>query len=80
VFHNIFYDLSCFLVRCKLLGLGAAGFEKETLKYLIFQDRFDMLLEMKFSSVAEQGYTMSSGKSQTKEQHNGKECQTRNKE
>jgi len=37
--------------------------EKETLKYLIFQDRFDILLEMKFSGVAEQGYTMLYGKS-----------------
>ena len=54
--------------------------EKETLKYLIFQYRFDILLEMKFSGVAEQEYKILYGKSQTKEQHNGKECQTRNKE
>ena len=54
--------------------------EKETLKYLIFQDRFDMLLKMRLSSVTEQEYTMLYGISQTKEQHNGKECQTRNEE
>jgi len=29
--------------------------ETETLKFLIFQDRFGILLEMSFSGVAEQG-------------------------
>ena len=53
---------------------------KETLKYLFFQDRFDILLEMRLSNVAEQEYKILYGKSQTKEQHNGKECQTRNEE
>ena len=31
-----------------------------------FQDRFDILLEMRLSCVAEQGYTMLYGKSQFK--------------
>ena len=40
-----------------------------------------MLLEMKFSGVADQQeYKMLYGISQTKEQHNGKERQTRNEE
>jgi len=34
------------------------------LKILIFQDRFDILLEMRLSGVAEQGYTVLYGKSQ----------------
>ena len=32
--------------------------EKETLKILIFQDKFDILWEMRFSGVDGQGYTM----------------------
>jgi hypothetical protein len=43
--------------------------EKEMLKFLIFQDRFDILpvaelLEMRFSGVAEQEYTELYWKSQ----------------
>jgi hypothetical protein len=48
--------------------------------FLIFQCRFDILLKMRLSSVAEQVHTMLYVKSQTKEQHNDKECQTRNEE
>ena len=50
------------------------------LKILPFQDSHVNLLKMKLRDVAEQEYTMLSGKSQSKEQHNGKECQTRNEE
>ncbi len=54
-------------VHCKLAArLGCCDGEKKTLKYLIFQDRFDILLEMRFSGIAEQGYKMLYGKSQTK--------------
>jgi hypothetical protein len=35
---------------------------------------------MRLSDVAEQEYKMLCAKSQTKEQNNGKECQTRNEE
>ena len=35
---------------------------------------------MRLSDVAEQEYKMLCGKSQNKEQHNGKEYQTRNEE
>ena len=35
---------------------------------------------MRLSDVAEQEYKMLYGKSQIKEQYNGKECQTRNEE
>ena len=43
---------------------GCGDAEKETLKYLIFQDRFDILLEKRLSCVAEQDYTRLYGKSQ----------------
>jgi len=42
-------------------------FGKKTLKFSIFQDRFDILLEMRLSGVAEQDYTVLYGKSQLKE-------------
>ena len=41
---------------------GCGDAEKETLKYLIFQDRFDILLEKRLSGIAEQEYTGPYGK------------------
>ena len=57
-----------------LLGLGAVMLRKKMLKFLIFQWMSDILLKMRLSDVAEQEYKMLYGKSQIKEQHNGKEC------
>ena len=42
----------------------SGNFEKKTLKDLLLQYRFDILLEMRLSGVAEQGYTVLYGKSQ----------------
>jgi hypothetical protein len=42
-------------------------------KILMFPDRFDILLKMRLSGVAEQNYTMLYGNIQTKEQYYGKE-------
>jgi len=54
------------------------------LKILPFQDSRGNLLKSEAQSrcvgIAEQEYKMLYGKSQIKEQHNGKECQTRNEE
>jgi len=44
--------------------LGWIDVEKKTLKDLFFQYRFDILLGMRLSGVAEQGYAMLYGKSQ----------------
>ncbi len=35
-------------------GAGWGDVEKKTLKFLIFQDRFNILLEMRLSGIAEQ--------------------------
>lgn len=47
---------------------------------LDFLDKAEIIQQMRLSDVAEQEYKMLCGKSQIKEQHNGKECQTRNEE
>ena len=46
-----------FLIFLHLLGLGAAMLRK-TLKDLIFQDKFAILLKVRLSGIVEQEYTM----------------------
>jgi len=68
------------------LHMRCGNAEKETqsknfeikLKILPFQDSRGNLLKRRLSGVTEQEYTMLYGISHTKEQHNGKECQTNN--
>ena len=50
--------------------------EKKTLNFLIFQYRFDILLEIRFNGVAEQEYTGLYGKSQLKKWGNNCYCIT----
>ena len=47
-----------------LQDIMATGARNIPLKILIFQDRFDILLEMRLSGIANQGNAMFYGKSQ----------------